>query len=71
MINNMPIISSSYWNMVFGSNGEQAEHDEEGMQTMRTLGLNMAWLIKCINAGKENGISYPELEKKIKTNFIK
>lgn len=71
MINNMPVVSSQYWNMVFGSNANDAEKDEEGMQTMRTLGNNMAWLIKCINAGKESGVSLPEQEKKIKTNFIK
>lgn len=70
-INNMPIVSSCYWNMVFGSNGEQAEQDFEGMQTMRTLGENMAWIIKCIDAGKKAGISLPKLEEKIKTNFIK
>ena len=71
MINNMPVVSSQYWNMVFGSNANDAEKDEEGMQTMRTLGNNMAWLIKCINVGKESGVSLPEQEKKIKTNFIK
>ena len=71
MINNMPVVSSQYWNMVFGSNANDAEKDEEGMQTMRTLGNNMAWLIKCINVGKESGVSLPEQEKKIKTNFVK
>ena len=71
MINNMPVVSSQYWNMVFGSNGEQAEQDAEGLQTMRTLGNNMAWLIKCIESGKENGISLPTTETKIKTNFYK
>lgn len=71
MINNMPVISSSYWNMVFGSNAEQASCDEEGLQTMRTLGKNMAWIIKCIEAGKNNGIDLPEIESKIKTNFIR
>ena len=70
-INNMPVISSCYWNMVFGSNGEQAEHDLEGLQTMRTLGENMAWIIKCIDAGKKAGVSLPKTEDKIKTNFIK
>jgi multimeric flavodoxin WrbA len=70
-INNMPVISSCYWNLVFGSNGEQAQEDLEGMQTMRTLGENMAWIIKCINAGKEAGVEFPKLEQKVKTNFIK
>ena len=71
MIGNMPVVSSQYWNMVFGSNGEQAELDGEGMQTMRTLANNMAWLLKCIEAGKENGIDIPERELPIRTNFIK
>lgn len=71
MINNMPVVSSQYWNMVFGSNGEQAEEDKEGLQTMRTLGVNLAWIIKCIKAGKETGVDFPQIEQKIKTNFIK
>lgn len=71
MINNMPVVSSQYWNMAFGANAKQVEQDEEGMQTMRTLAKNMAWLIKCIEAGKKSGIKLPELENKVKTNFIK
>ena len=71
MINNMPVVSSQYWNMVFGSNGEQAEQDLEGLQNMRTLGNNMAWLIKSINVAKENGVKYPELEEHVRTNFYK
>lgn len=71
MINNMPIVSSQYWNMVFGSNSAQAEQDEEGLQTMRVLAKNMAWLIKSIKCAKENGISLPEEEKHIRTNFYK
>ena len=70
-ISSMPIVTSNYWNNVHGSNGSQAELDEEGMQTMRVLGQNMAWLIKCIKFGKDNGINPPVLEGKIKTNFIK
>jgi multimeric flavodoxin WrbA len=71
MINNMPVVSSQYWNMVFGSNGEQAEQDGEGMQTMRILGNNMAWLIKCIAEGKKNGVMPPQTESHVRTNFIK
>ena len=71
MINNMPVVSSTYWNMVFGSNGTQAEEDKEGLQTMRMLGQNMAWLIKCIKKASETGIEPPEIEQKIKTNFTK
>lgn len=70
-ISNMPIVTSNYWNNVFGSNGSQAEQDLEGMQTMRILGQNVAWLIKCIKNGESNGITPPMLEEKIKTNFIK
>ena len=70
-ISGMPVASSQYWNQVHGSNPEQVRKDEEGMQTMRTLGNNMAWLIKCIKLGKENGISVPEREPRIKTSFIR
>ena len=70
-ISNMPVVSSQYWNMVHGSNGEQAEKDEEGMQTMRVLGKNMAWLIKCIGLAKGQGLTPPEQEKHIRTNFIR
>ena len=71
MINNMPVVGSMYWNMVFGSNGVQAEEDKEGLQTMRMLGKNMAWLIKCIDNAKSVGLTPPEIEQKIKTNFVK
>ncbi len=71
MIKNMPVVSSQYWNMVFGSNAEQAEQDGEGMQTMRTLANNMAWLIKVIDCAKKNGIAVPEREVGIRTNFYK
>ncbi len=70
-ISNMPVVSSCYWNMVHGSNPEEVLKDEEGVQTMRTLGSNMAWLLKCISLGKENGISHPETGNKIYTNFIR
>lgn len=71
LISKMPIVSSQYWNMVFGSNCDQAEEDKEGMQTMRTLGQNMAWLLKCIDLGKKSGIETPELEQTVRTNFIR
>ena len=69
-INSMPIVSSQYWNQVHGNTPEEVMKDEEGMQTMRTLGKNMAWLIKCIELGKQNGIEIPPQEAKIMTNFI-
>lgn len=70
-ISQMPIVSSQYWNMVHGSTPEQVVQDLEGMQTMRTLGKNMAWLLKCINAGKESGVTLPEKEQRVWTNFIR
>ncbi len=70
-MNNMPIITSQYWNMVHGSKPEDVLQDEEGMQTMRTLANNMAWILKCIEAGKKAGIKEPENEKIISTNFIR
>ncbi len=69
-INHMPVVSSNYWNEIHGNTAEEAAQDTEGMQTMRVLGKNMAWLLKCIEAGKEAGIQ-PEKEKKVLTNFIR
>lgn len=66
----MPVVSSQYWNMVHGNTPDEVRQDLEGLQTMRTLARNMAWLLKCIESGKENGIFFPEHEKKIATNFI-
>ncbi len=71
MISKMPVVSSQYWNMVHGSNGSQAEEDLEGMQTMRVLGENMAWLIKCIKAGEKAGVYLPEAKPAVRTNFIR
>ena len=70
-ISNMPIVSSQYWNMVHGNTPEEVKRDLEGMQTMRTLGRNMAWLLKCIEAGKEKGIPMPIAEAREFTNFIR
>lgn len=70
-ISSMPVVSSQYWNQVHGTTPEEVRQDEEGMQTMRTLGNNMAWLLKCIELGKKEGIPFPEGEKKIATNFIR
>ena len=67
----MPIISSNYWNMVHGNTPEEVKQDEEGLQIMRVLGKNMAWTLKCIEAGKKAGIEAPKPEEKIKTNFIR
>ena len=70
-INHMPIVSSQYWNMVHGAGAEDAPRDEDGMQTMETLAKNMAWLLKCIEAGKREGICPPEKEPIVRTNFIR
>jgi multimeric flavodoxin WrbA len=70
-ISSMPIVSSSYWNQVHGTNSEEVQQDAEGMQTMRNLGSNMAWLLKCIEAGKQNGLDFPEQEAGSRTNFIR
>ena len=67
----MPIVTSQYWNSVHGNTPEEVEQDLEGLQTMRTLGNNMAWLLKSIEAGRKAGIELPELEKNAKTNFIR
>ncbi len=70
-ISNMPVVSSQYWNMVHGNTPEEVVQDQEGMQIMRTLGKNMAWLLKCIEAGKDSGVELPEKEDKVMTNFIR
>lgn len=70
-ISKMPIVTSQYWNGIHGFVAEEARQDLEGMQTMRTLGDNMAWLLKCIAAGKSAGVNPPEPEAAIYTNFIR
>lgn len=69
-INNMQIVGSNYWNEIHGNTAEEAAQDEEGLQTMRVLGNNMAWLLKCIALGKEAGVQ-PTTERKVWTNFIR
>ena len=67
----MPVVSSTYWNMVYGKTPEEVRHDAEGMQTMRNLGRNMAYLLKCMQAGKAAGIEFPAQENAVRTNFIR
>jgi multimeric flavodoxin WrbA len=69
-ISQMPIISSFYWNMVHGNTPEEVKQDSEGLATMRQLGRNMAFFLKCIEAGKKDGLT-PEEEPKIAFNFIR
>lgn len=71
MINQMPVVSSRYWNMVHGSTPDDVRQDEEGMAVMRTLGHNMAWLLKSIAAGKSAGVEPPVQEPPARTNFIR
>lgn len=67
----MPIIPSRYWNMIHGATPEQILQDEEGLQIMRTLARNMAWFLKCKEAGMKFGVSFPTREERISTNFIR
>ena len=70
-INRMPVVSSQYWNSTHGFTPDDVRQDLEGLQTMRTLGDNMAWLIKCIAAGKAAGIEPPTPEPAVYTHFIR
>ena len=67
----MPVAPSQYWNQVHGSTPDEVERDAEGLQTMRLLGRNMAWLLKAIRCGKDHGVRHPEMEQRIMTNFIR
>lgn len=69
-ISNMHIVGSQYWNQVHGFTPEDVRKDGEGLQTMRTLGQNMAWLLKCIEAGRVAGVESPVYEPRIATHFI-
>ena len=70
-ISQMPVVSSTYWNNVYGRNENEAVMDLEGLQTMRNVAHNMAWMLKCIEAGKNAGVALPATEREAKTNFIK
>lgn len=70
-ISNMPVVGSQYWNMVHGNNPDEVKQDLEGLQTMRTLGRNMAWLLKSIQAGRDAGVEVPQREGIVRTNFIR
>ena len=67
----MVSVASNYWPMVHGNTPDEVRQDAEGLQIMRVLGRNMAWILKCIEAGKKAGISAPETEAKVMTNFIR
>lgn len=69
-ISGMPIVSSQYWNSIYGCNPGEAEQDEEGKQTMRTLARNMSFLIKSIALGKKQ-FNLPQQEEHLVTSFIR
>lgn len=69
-INSMPVVSSTYWNHVYGAQPEEVAQDKEGLMTMYNIGKNMAWLLKCIDLGKEQDLKHPENEK-VLTNFTR
>lgn len=70
-ISEMPVVSSTYWNMVHGNTPEEVRRDHEGMQTIQNVGLNLAWLLKCIEAGRRAGVEFPAKDKIVRTNFIR
>lgn len=71
MFAQMPVVSSSYWNMVHGNIPEQVEQDLEGLQTMRNAARNLVWLMKCIELGKVNNVEPPKNESGVRTSFIR
>lgn len=70
-IQEMPVVSSRYWNMVFGATAEEVKQDKEGLATCRTLAHNMAYLLKCQEAARNAGVPMPVKEERVHTNFIR
>lgn len=70
-MNNMPVVTSIYWNQVHGNTPDEVRQDLEGLQTMRQLARNMAWMLRCFEAGKAAGVPLPGVEPSIRTNFIR
>ena len=70
-ISNMPVASSQYWNQVHGNTPEEVRRDLEGLQTMRTLAANLAWMLRCREAAGNAGVRPPEYEPRVGTNFIR
>ena len=66
----MPIVTSRYWTAVHGTKADEVKEDKEGMQAMRILGHNMAYILKCLEEGKKNGVELPKQEAAVFTNFI-
>lgn len=71
LINQMPVISGRYWNMVHGNTPEEVKQDLEGMQNMRIVARNLAWHLKCKEIATSNGVLPPDSEEVIYTNFIR
>ena len=71
LMENMHVVSSQYWNQVHGHTPDEVRKDAEGLQTMRTLARNMAWLLKSIESGAQSGVGRPAHEEKTFTNFIR
>ncbi len=67
----MPIVTSSYWNMVYGTTPEEVEQDAEGLRTMRVLAHNMAYMLRCKEAADNIGIPMPPVEPPERTSFIR
>ncbi|MCD7806702.1 MAG: flavodoxin family protein [Lachnospiraceae bacterium] len=70
-ISQMPVAGSTYWNLVHGAKPGEAELDAEGLQTMRNLARNLAWMMKCFEKGAQAGIALPQAERGNSTNFIR
>ena len=71
LMNNMAVAGSQYWNVVHGHSPDEVRRDEEGLQVMRTLAQNIAWLMRSIEAGQAAGIELPKYEPRLRTNFIR
>jgi multimeric flavodoxin WrbA len=70
-INQMPVVASSYWNQIYRDANGSPNTDAEGIQTLQHLANNLAWLLKCIAAGKQQGITPPDQPKTAMTNFVR
>ena len=70
-ISSMIAVGSTYWNEFHALTGEDVPQDAEGVQTLENLARNMAWLMKCIRAGRETGIPMPEIKEEVFTNFVR
>ena len=70
-ISQMPVAGSTYWNLAHGRLPGEVQQDAEGLQTMRNLARNLAWMLRCFEKGREAGIPLPKTERGQRTNFIR